>query len=65
MDVHVYTLEARQRGETPYPECDFWTFDYDEAQEYAQAAKLLVIDNTYEWADSAPLDDFTVEEVPA
>ena len=59
MDVHVYTLEARVRAATPYPESDYWTYDYTEAKERAAAARLMVIDNTYTFEDSEPLDDFT------
>ena len=59
MDVHVYTLEARDRAATPYPESDYWTYDYAEAKERAQAARLMVIDNTYTFEDSESVDDFT------
>lgn len=58
MDITVYTLEARNRADTPYPECDFWTYDYQEAKKRAQDTRLIVIANTYEWADSEPLDDY-------
>jgi hypothetical protein len=63
MDVTVYTLEARKRDETPYPESDFWTYDFEEAKTRAEAARLMVIENTFEWADSEPVSgaDFTGE----
>lgn len=59
LEVTVYTVEARKRDETPYPACDFYTFDYEEAKVYAQRERLIVIANEYEWADSEPLDDYT------
>lgn len=65
MDVHVYTVEAKKREETPYPASEYWTYNYDEAKGYAQQQNLIVIDNTYEWADSEPLDDFTKPDAPA
>lgn len=58
LEVIVYTVEARERAETPYPASDFHTQDYDEARKYAQDNRLLLIENTYEWADSQPVDDF-------
>lgn len=70
LDVHVYTVEARKAGPgpgvytepAPYPACEFWTFDYEEAQGYAQEEGLIVIDNSYEWSDSEMLDDYSGEE---
>jgi hypothetical protein len=59
LEVHVYTVEARKRDETPYPACDYHTQDYEEAERYAAENKLMVIDNTYEWNDSEMVDDFT------
>ena len=59
LEVTVYTVEARNRADTPYPASEFYTQDYDEAQGYAQRERLIVIANTYEWADSEPLDDYT------
>lgn len=63
LEVTVYTLEAAKRDETPYPECDFHTQDYQEALAYAQRSQLMVIENTYEWADSGPVTgaDYTPE----
>ena len=62
LEVTVYTVEARKRGETPYPASDFWTYDYEEAKEYAQCERLIVIANEYKWADSEPLEDYTGSE---
>jgi hypothetical protein len=59
LEVTVYTLEAKRREDTPYPESDFYTYDYEEAKQRAAAARLIVIANEYEWADSEPLDDYT------
>ena len=63
LSVIVYTLEATRRDETPYPESDFSTQDYDEALAAAQDSHLMVIENTYEWQDSEPVSgaDFTPE----
>ena len=58
-DIHVYTLEARNRDETPAADAEFETENYEEARDRAEAAGLRVIDNTYEWADSEMIDDFT------
>ena len=65
LDVTVYTVEARKRGETPYPACDFYTYDYQEAKAYAAQYRLRVIANEYEWADSELLDDYTEDEEEA
>lgn len=62
MDIHVYTLEGKNRSEIP-PEADgFATEDYEEAKGRARECGLMVIDNTYEWADSEMIDDFTDTE---
>lgn len=60
-DIHVYTLEARNREETPAEHAEFETEDYQEARDRAYGAGLLVIDNTYTWSDSEMVDDFTPE----
>jgi hypothetical protein len=58
--LDVYTLEAKAgAAATEYPDSEFWTMDYQEAQAEAQDKKLRVIGNTYEWADSELLDDYT------
>lgn len=60
LQVTVYTVEAKEgSAQTPYPESEFHTQDYEEAQAYAQERKLRVIGNEYEWADSELLDDYT------
>ena len=59
MDLHVYTLSAKNQKETPYPESEFWSEDYEEAKSRAMEAHLMVIDNTYTWEDSEMIDDFT------
>jgi hypothetical protein len=65
LKLDVYTLEAREgAAATPYPESEFWTMDYQEAQAEAQDKKLRVIGNTYEWADSELLDDYTEDPEP-
>ena len=62
LEVTVYTVEARKRDETPYPASDFATQDYEAAKRYAQQERLIVIANSYEWADSEPLEDYTGSE---
>ena len=62
LQVDVYTVEARKREDTPYPATDFYTYDYQEAQAYAQRERLIVIVNHYEFEDSEPLDDFTEDD---
>lgn len=59
--VTVYTVEAKNRAETPYPHEEFQTLDYQEALAYAQEHKLMVIENIFEFDDSQMLDDFTEE----
>ena len=58
LEVIVYTVEARERAETPYPASDFYTQDYDEARKFAADNRLLLIENTYEWSDSQLLEDY-------
>lgn len=59
MDVHVYTVEAKNRADTPYPHSEFHTQNYDEALAYAEQARLMLIDNTYTFEDSELVKDFT------
>ena len=56
-DQTIYTFEARERKDTPYPHTDAWTRDYEEARRYAEENRLLLIENTYEWEDSQLLED--------
>jgi len=62
LEVTVYTVEARKREDTAYPHTEFYTEDYEEAKGYAAEHRLMVIANSYEWADSEPLEDYTGSE---
>jgi hypothetical protein len=55
MEVTVYTF----RDAEGYEYGVFYTQDYQEAKEYAQANGLKIIANTFEWAADEELDDFT------
>ncbi len=62
LQVTVYTVEARNRQDTPYPASEFYSYDYEDAQGYAQKNRLLLIENTYEWADSNLLEDYAPKD---
>lgn len=52
MDITLYSFEDEIGCES-----DFTTRDFQEAQKYARQAGYLLIENTFEWADSAPVED--------
>lgn len=54
MDIAVYTFEDRDGNEQGWQ-----TQDYHEAETWASKNAMRVIENTYEWADSELVDDFT------
>lgn len=62
LQVTVYTVEARKREDTEYPHTDFYTQDYEKAKRYAEDNRLLLIANTYEWADSELLEDYAPKD---
>lgn len=55
--VYIYTFED-SRG---YP-VEWTTINFAEAQEYAQTHNYKLIENTYEWVESAVLEDNTIRE---
>jgi hypothetical protein len=63
-DVTVYTLELPQHlGRTmSYPDGELWSYDEAEASAYAREKGYQLIANTYEWADSELVEDFSVPE---
>ena len=56
MDVIVYTFEDSDRNEVSG---GFYTQNYAEAKAYGLSVGCRVIANTFQWADSEIVDDFT------
>lgn len=54
MDITVYTFESADGTEDTYT-----TMDTQEAGDRARQYGMRAIANTYEWADSEPLVDYT------
>lgn len=57
MSITVYTFEDADGAGRSYQ-----TQDWSEAEEYAQKYHLRVIDNTFEWADSERVADYTLPD---
>jgi magnesium-transporting ATPase (P-type) len=57
-DIEVYTFEDADGN----PATDWHTQDYSEAHDHAAAHGYRLIANTYRWADSELIEDFTGAE---
>ena len=53
-EVTVYTFEQKDGTRL-----DLWTFDAQEADQYARDHSLMLIENTYTWEDSELAEDYT------
>jgi magnesium-transporting ATPase (P-type) len=54
-DIEIYTFEDADGN----PATDWHTQDYSEAHDHAAAHGYRLIANTYQWADSELIEDFT------
>lgn len=54
MKLHLYTFEDRHGYEDTYT-----TSDYADAEAYARANAMRIIDNTYVWDEAETIADFT------
>lgn len=58
-DQSVFTFELPNKGTMPYPDAELWTRNYVEARSFAEKRGYLLIENTYEWADSELVQDYS------